>query len=237
MADQQLVHSLYGDIAKIITQAQNTIRSTANSAMVITYWNIGRLLVENEQSGKQRAEYGQQTLKKMSEQLTQEFGKGFDSSNLKRMRQFYTLFSKGGAVSHPLKNELSLFTDNKLVIPNVHLALSWTHYRHLLKVDDQQARHWYMQEAVQENWSTRALERQINSFYYQRLLTSQNRKPVQEEAKEKAALLPAHDVQMKYSMLSDHQQMFASKYKLHLPSEALLAKELQRELSLLEDLQ
>lgn len=350
--------NLYAGIADIIKQTKNIVRSTANSAMVITYWNIGRLLVENEQAGKQRAEYGLQTIIKMSEQLTLEFGKGFDSSNLKRMRQFYTLFSKGGAVSHQLKNEFSLFSKHNISMPNVCLALSWTHYRHLLKVQDAQARLWYMQEALKENWSTRALERQINSFYYQRILTSQNKKPVQDEAKEKIALLPAHDVlkdpyvleflglqhrpeyteselesalmeqlqhfllelgsgfsfvarqkhidlegehyyidlvfynyklkcfvlidlkrgklthqdigQMdtyirlyedkfrgeddnptiglilcsdksealvKYSMLADHQQMFASKYKLHLPSEALLEKELQRELSLLEDLQ
>jgi hypothetical protein len=123
--------NLYADIAGIIDRTKNAVRTTENTAMVITYWNIGRLLVENEQSGKQRAEYGQQKLKKMSEKLTQEFGKGFDNSNLKIIRQFYTLFSKGGTVSHQLKKELIIFADNKIVVPNVRLELSWTHYRNL----------------------------------------------------------------------------------------------------------
>ena len=186
--------ALYTDIAQIIAQTKQVVRSTANSAMVITYWNIGRLIVEQEQKGEKRAEYGKETLKKLSFQLTTDFGKGFDSSNLKRMRQFYTIFSKGGAVSHQLKKQLTLFSTHNISMPPISLELSWTHYRHLLKVESEVARSWYMNEAVQENWSTRALERQINSFYYQRILASQNTKPVQDEAREKCALLPVTEV-------------------------------------------
>ncbi len=112
-------------------------------------------------------------LKDIGAKLTRDFGKGFDERNLRYMRLFYLFFPKWNAARS---------------------ELSWTHYRHLLKVEDEQARQWYLDEAVKENWSTRALERQINSFYYQRLLASRNKNPVKQEAKEKTKKLKPHDV-------------------------------------------
>ena len=127
--------------------------------MVETYWNIGKSIIE-EQGGNEKAEYGAGLLKELSKQMTQDFGKGFTVTNLKYMRQFYLMFPNG----HALRGELS-----------------WTHYRLLIKVENDNAREFYMQEAVKSQWSTRQLERQINSFFYERLLSSKNKKQIEEE--------------------------------------------------------
>jgi predicted nuclease of restriction endonuclease-like (RecB) superfamily len=140
---------------------------------VLTYWQVGRLIVEDEQAGKERAEYGKAVLEVLAERLTAEFGKGFTVNNLRYMRQFYSLFPN----HHALRDDLS-----------------WTHYRLLLKVERETARSWYMTEAATEGWSTRALERQINSFYYERILSSQDGGPVRSEAAEKTQKLLPRDV-------------------------------------------
>ena len=113
-----------------------------------------------EQGGNEKAEYGTGLLKELSKQMTQDFGKGFTVANLKNMRQFYLPFPIGYA----LRSELS-----------------WTHYRLLMRVENENAREFYMQEAVKSQWSTRQLERQINSFFYERLLSSKNKEQVAEE--------------------------------------------------------
>lgn len=123
--------------------------------MVQTYWEIGRLIVEDEQQGNTRAEFGKGVLKSLSTELTKEFGKGFDASNLRHMRQFYLKFPICDAVRH---------------------ELSWTHYRTLLRLKNEQARQWYINEAITQSWSARALERQIGTLYYERLLSSQRKK-------------------------------------------------------------
>jgi len=166
-------NNLFDKISNLINETKNNINKTVNSTMVITYWNIGKLIVEDESNGKERAKYGKEVLKKLSEKLTKQYGKGFDTRNLRKMRQFYLKFRKWDSVS---------------------TKLSWTHYRHLLKVENEKSRLWYLQEAIKENWSTRALERQINSFYYERLLSSKNRTPVIKEAKEKTKDLSPQDI-------------------------------------------
>lgn len=166
-------NNLFDRISNLIKEAKNNVKRTVNSTMVITYWNIGKLIVEDESDGNVRAEYGKEILKKLSKRLSEEHGKGFDTRNLRKMRQFYLMFQKWDSVS---------------------TELSWTHYRHLIKVENEKARLWYMTEAVKENWATRALERQINSFYYERLLSSQDKEPVIKEADEKAKELKAKDV-------------------------------------------
>ena len=127
--------------------------------MVEAYWNIGKSIIE-EQGDNEKAEYGTGLLKELSKQMTQDFGKGFTVANLKNMRQFYLTFPNGYA----LRSELS-----------------WTHYRLLMRVENENAREFYMQEAVKSQWSTRQLERQINSFFYERLLSSKNKEQVAEE--------------------------------------------------------
>lgn len=137
--------SFYNEIKKILISARNKVYQTANFAMVEAYWNIGKSIIE-EQGGNEKAEYGTGLLKELSKQMTQDFGKGFTVANLKNMRQFYLTFPNGYA----LRSELS-----------------WTHYRLLMRVENENAREFYMQEAVKSQWSTRQLERQINSFFYE----------------------------------------------------------------------
>ena len=146
--------------------ARNKVFKTANFAMVEAYWNIGKSIIE-EQGGNEKAEYGMGLLKELSKQMTQDFGKGFTVANLKNMRQFYLTFPNGYA----LRSELS-----------------WTHYRLLMRVESEQARQFYLDECLKSAWSTRQLERQINSFFYERLLSSQKKEEV---AAEIHALEPA----------------------------------------------
>jgi predicted nuclease of restriction endonuclease-like (RecB) superfamily len=173
MSDEIVQDALYERVSALITTARSQVRTAVNHAMVLTYWQIGRFIVEDEQAGKNQAEYGASLLKGLSERLTSEFGKGFDARNLRSMRQFYLLFPNWYAV---------------------RTNLNWTHYRSLLKIKNEVVRNWYMAEADAEGWSTRALERQINSFYYERLLSSQDKKPVVAEAAENTAELSPRDV-------------------------------------------
>lgn len=149
----------YNEIKNILNMARNKVYKTANFVMVEAYWNIGKSIIE-EQGGNEKAEYGAGLIKELSKQMTQDFGKGFTVTNLKYMRQFYLMFPN----SHALRDELS-----------------WTHYRLLIKVENDNARDFYMQEAAKSQWSTRQLERQINSFFYERLLSSKNKKQVADE--------------------------------------------------------
>jgi predicted nuclease of restriction endonuclease-like (RecB) superfamily len=164
---------LYEQISELILQARSRVRSTVNQEMVQTYWQVGQLIVEEEQAGEVRAEYGKAILEGLADRLTAKFGKGFDASNLRRMRQFYQAFPICGAVRH---------------------KLSWTHYRFIIRVENEVARSWYMTEAANEGWSTRSLERQINSFYYERILSSQDVGPVRSEAAENLRELSPRDV-------------------------------------------
>lgn len=159
---------LLADIRRFIEQTRHQVQQSVNNAMVQAYWHIGRLIIEEEQQGQERAAYGQQQLQQLSALLTQEFGKGFDISNLRNMRRFYRAF--------PIQDA-------------VRLELSWTHYRVLLRIDNLNARDWYTQEAIEQNWSARALERQISVLYYERLLASQNRPAVEQEARAKTTEL------------------------------------------------
>jgi predicted nuclease of restriction endonuclease-like (RecB) superfamily len=159
MADLGLRNSIYVSIRQILSQAREKAYKAVNFAMVEAYWNVGRVIVE-AQGGNGQAEYGQVLLKNLSDRLTAEFGKGFTVTNLKYMRQFYLAFQN----RHALRDQLS-----------------WTHYRLLMKVENAEVREFYIDECIRGNWSTRQLERQINSFYYQRLLASQNRELVRNE--------------------------------------------------------
>ena len=262
--------------------------------MVEAYWNIGKSIVE-QQDGYEKAEYGSRLIAELSKQMIVDFGKGFTLTNLKYMRQFYLTFPN----SHALRGELS-----------------WTHYRLLMRVENKNAREFYIEEAIKSNWSTRQLERQINSFFYERLLSSQNKEKVSEEiqkmepvkipediirdpyvleflglspnvdfydsdleealithlqkfllelgrgfsfvARQKGLHLYVHYYErelmndgdspligivlcadksesiVKYTLPENETQIFASKYKLYLPSEEELSRELQREYRALE---
>ncbi|MEO6819780.1 MAG: PDDEXK nuclease domain-containing protein [Ginsengibacter sp.] len=156
--------------------------------------------LEFEQGGKKRADYGESLLVDLSKKLTSDFGKGFALASLKNFRQFYLTFSesqKGSAASSLLiENKKSSAMrsqgDKTIFIHKGHALraeLSWTHYRLLMRVKDVKARNYYIEETIGQNWSTRALERQINSFYYERILSSRNKKEVQDEAKQATSRL------------------------------------------------
>lgn len=168
-----LFENFYKEVRQIIEQARTVVYRTANFEVVKSHWEIGRKIVEEEQKGEDRAVYGKQLLKRLAEKLTAEYGKGFTETNLKYMRQFYNTFEK----SHALRDQLS-----------------WTHYRLLLKVENEKERMFYMNEAVESNWSTRTLDRQIGNLYYQRLLMSKDKDVVRQEAEEKQLVQEPKDI-------------------------------------------
>ena len=134
--------------------------------MVIIYFGIGRIIVEEEQNGKERADYGKQLLK----ELSKEFGKGFSATNLKQMRQFYLVYSKTKILSANSQKGQTLSDEFKL---------SWSHYLKLIRIDDENERKFYEIESTKNNWSVRELDRQYDSALYTRLTLSRDKKEVQ----------------------------------------------------------
>lgn len=163
MADIVKNTNFISDIKALINEARMHIVRSVNTAMVVTYWEIGRRIVEEEQNGSNRAEYGKYLIENLAKELTADFGKGFSVPNLRNFRQFYLVFP----IRYTLRSELS-----------------WTHYRQLMRVENEEARNFYLKEAVECAWSSRQLERQINSFYFQRLLASQNKDIVKQETEQ-----------------------------------------------------
>ena len=159
---------LLDSLRQLIADSRQQVLRAVDAVQVQTYWHIGRHIVEFEQGGAQRAAYGQRLLPQLGQVLAAEFGRGFDATNLRHMRAFYQAF--------PIRDAL-------------RRELSWTHYRLLLRVDSAEARQWYVQEVATHNWSTRALERQIGSLYYERLLLSQDKAAVAAEAQTNLAAL------------------------------------------------
>ena len=186
---------LMADVKEIIQQARRQVYTAVNSAMVQAYWFIGRRIVEEEQGGEKRAEYGKYLISTLSRELTTEFGKGFDAREIRKIRQFYLTFPIRDAVSPESKADRSSSIKWDSVSPElknglskiVFTKLSWTHIRHLLRVSNPVARDWYIKETAANNWATRTLERNIATQYYQRLLSSQLKEPVIKEMKEKTA--------------------------------------------------
>ena len=200
--DKQLLDS----VRELLTQSHQKVVTTVNTVMVQTYWQIGYLIVEHEQQGESRAEYGKALLKALSQSLTAEFGKGFDTSNLRYMRLVYLAFPIRDTLCH---------------------ELSWSHYRTLSRIENEQARLWYMKEAIEQSWSVRALSRQIGTLYYERLLSSKEKQPVLEEADQKTkplAISPKDYLRDPY--IFDF---------LGLPSDSLQESELEQ--ALIENLQ
>ena len=181
----------YNEVKAILITARNRVYQTANFAMVEAYWNIGKTIIE-EQGGNEKAEYGTGLLKELSKQMTQDFGKGFTVANLKNMRQFYLTFPN----SYALRSELS-----------------WTHYRLLMRVENENAREFYMQEA----------------YYERELMNEGDNPPI-------GIVLCADKSEsvVKYTLPENETKIFASKYKLYLPSEEELLRELNQEYQALE---
>ena len=159
---------LLARLAEIIRGARQRALQAVDAVQVQTCWLVGQHIVEFEQGGQARAAYGKRLLTTLADSLSNQFGKGFDITNLRKMRMFYLTF--------PIRDTL-------------RLELSWSHYRSLLKVENPKAREWYVKEAIIQNWSTRALDRQISTLYYERLLSSTDRQAVEAEATEQILTL------------------------------------------------
>lgn len=189
-----LAHSaepLYWEIRAVLQSARAGVYLAVNAAMVQAYWHVGRLIVEHEQGGAKRAAYGEAVLDDLSRRLMAEFGRGFDVTNLRKMRQFYRMFEIRDAVrleSGKTKRATArLVSGVEPIRHTVGDELSWSHYRLLMQVENPAAREWYMNEATDQHWSTRQLDRQISALYYERLLASRKKAPVRKEAREKLA--------------------------------------------------
>lgn len=167
------VMEIYNQIAEILLSARRNTYKIVNSTMISAFWSIGEKIVEEEQKGLHKAKYGKGLIQDIAARLTAEFGSGFDERNIRYMRSFYLTF--------PIRNAL-------------RSELTWTHYRLLLKVQKESARSYYLKEAIENQWNTRTLERQIHSFYYERILSSQNIKLVEEDAAQNAQVLQPEDI-------------------------------------------
>jgi len=158
---EQMPGNVYARISELLRQARSSVVQTVNKTMVLTYYEIGKIIVKEEQSGKERAGYGQQLIDELSQRLMKEFGQGFSSTNIKQMRSFYLIYSKGQTVSDEFN-------------------LSWSHYLKLMRIEDDKERRFYEIESYKNNWSVRELQRQYDSALYTRLALSRDREKVRE---------------------------------------------------------
>ena len=147
-------NDMINEIKEVLQSARKNVAQQVNTELLTTYWNIGRIIVEHEQQSKERAEYGQQTLKELSKVLTKEFGKGFSRANIYNMRLFYLIYKKFQSVTG---------------------KLTWTHYCELLSISDPNKRSFYEKEAVNSGWSVREMKRQMATSLYERLLLSEGK--------------------------------------------------------------
>jgi len=171
---QNIKINLYDKVAEVLKQARANVVISVNQTMVSSYFHIGKMIVEEEQQGLKRAEYGKHLLKDLSERLLQEFGRGFSQRNLEQMRQFYLVFAKTQTVSAEFK-------------------LSWSHYLNLMRIEDKAERNFYEIEAFTNNWSLRELQRQFDSALYERLVLSRDKKAVKELSKKGQVIEKAKD--------------------------------------------
>ncbi|GIJ95815.1 hypothetical protein CAPN001_03840 [Capnocytophaga stomatis] len=163
------------EIKNILSQARQRAYAAINSAMVEAYWQIGRRIVEEEQNGENRAEYGKEIIKTISEELTQEFGKGYSKRTLWEIRQFY------------------LYFPDEQKVRTLFAQLSWSHFQRVLKVSNEKARMYYLTEAAENTWSVRTLDRNISTLYYDRLLASSDKAEVQKEMQNNTKSLQVED--------------------------------------------
>lgn len=163
------------EIKKILKNARQKAYTAVNSAMVEAYWKIGRRIVEEEQNGKERAEYGKEILQNLSKELTEEFGKGYSYRTLREIRQFYLMFSD--------------FEKWR----TVSAKLTWSHFQKVLRVSNEKARIFYLMEAAENMWSVRTLDRNISTLYYNRIVASIDKKTVEDEMKEKIKSLQTEE--------------------------------------------
>lgn len=166
------MEAIISDVINIIEEGRKKAYQAINTSMVEAYWLIGQRIVEDEQQGNARAGYGDSLLKMLSKKLSEKFGNGYSPANLRNFRQFY------------------------LTYPDIEKCyalrskLSWTHHRSIMRVENERAREYYIRETEEQNWSTRTLERNINSFYYERLLSSKDKEIASQHSLSQEKQLP-----------------------------------------------
>lgn len=178
---QHTEQSFIAEIKQIVYLARGKAYAAINAAQIEANWLVGKRIVEREQQGAARAEYGKQLIKLVSAELTAEFGKGFSETNIKNFRRFYLEFP-----SNHISQAVPDISENQIgqALPAI---LSWTHYERLMRVANPQARAWYIKEASEQMWGYRTLDRNINTQYYERLLMSQQNDEVKKEMVEKTS--------------------------------------------------
>ena len=183
---------LFSKVVELIELARKKVATTVNLTMVHTYFEIGRMIIEDEQQGKERAKYGKSVLKDLSSRLTEKFGRGFSVENLDRMRFFYKTYS-GAISSTPLTN---LKNDNNQLLStkSFKFSLSWSHYLVLMRIENPAERKFYEIEAVQQNWSESQLKRQFHSSLYERLALSRKKEDVLKLANEGQTIANPRDI-------------------------------------------
>jgi len=167
------IDNLYNKVKNILDTGRNKAYKAVNLSMIESYWNIGKEIVEEEQNGENRAEYGKEIIKELSKKLSKEYGNGYSITNLKYMKKFFVVFQK----SHALSDQLT-----------------WTHYRLLLKVEKEEARNFYMIECVENNWSTRELDRQISSLLFERIALGKDKDKVKSLAEKGQVIQNSSDL-------------------------------------------
>ncbi|MBV6881529.1 PDDEXK nuclease domain-containing protein [Epilithonimonas ginsengisoli] len=185
-----LSSNLYSSVKHLIENAKSKIVRNINMTMIMTYYQIGEVIVEDEQSGRDRAEYSKETLKNLSKHLIEEFGRGYSVDNLQWMRKFYLMFQK--RISQEVNDASRKYeTLSRISVqdPNYEtpsrtsaFTLSWSHYIQLMKIEDENERNFYEIEATQNNWSVRELTRQFNSALYERLALSKDKNDIKQLA-------------------------------------------------------
>lgn len=168
----------YSQIVELLQSARAKVVRSVNQTMVVTYFEIGKMIVEEEQDGKERADYGKEILKSLSTILSKEFGKGFSVDNLENMRRFFLAYEKSETLSRISSKVISETASRKSEKEN--MILSWSHYLKLMRIDDENERSFYEIESFKNNWSVRELQRQFDSALYTRLVLSRNKDKVKE---------------------------------------------------------
>lgn len=189
---------LVNDLRSIVSKARSKAFAAVNYSLVERNWRIGQRIVEQEQNGASRAEYGKHVIEVASAALTEEFGKGFSYTNIANYKRFYLTFNNLQilqTVSEEFKRQKhQTLSDESSLLPQKGLTqsvqcelrlLPWSHYERLIRVEDRKAREWYAKEAFEQGWSFRTLNRNINTLYYERLLMSKKKQPVVDEMQDK----------------------------------------------------
>lgn len=189
---------LVNDLRSIVSKARSKAFAAVNYSLVERNWRIGQRIVEEEQNGASRAEYGKHVIEVASAALTEEFGKGFSYTNIANYKRFYLTFSDLQILQTPSeefkKQKHQTLSDESSLLPQKGQTppaqselrlLPWSHYERLIRVEDKKAREWYAKEAFEQGWSFRTLNRNINTLYYERLLMSKKKRPVVDEMQDK----------------------------------------------------